>query len=146
MLVVVSERYRADPWAGLRRVRHFLGMPDRLPDELPERHVSAGYSEILSEADTARLRDLYAPDVAALKHLLGDALPEWEEFVRDEPLRPHLQGDVLSEWGELACALPDSGTAPPPGRSYPFLKGQRRRKRARPRQRGDGKEAGSKKT
>ncbi|CAK0909117.1 unnamed protein product, partial [Prorocentrum cordatum] len=68
------------PLPQLRRIRAFLGLdPDASgwdsASPLPESHVRGPYAEELPEADRARLRALYAQEVADLRALLADALP-----------------------------------------------------------------------
>ncbi|CAE8633865.1 unnamed protein product, partial [Polarella glacialis] len=86
LLVVVSERYRAEPRRELRRIRSFLGLgPGLESQEAPaEFHVRAtpdghGYVEQLQSTSPLRqtLREFYGRDVLRLRALLGDPIPEW---------------------------------------------------------------------
>jgi hypothetical protein len=77
--VVISERYRKDPFAELCEIRNFLGLTITAPMPLEEKHVGK-YVELLSVQERATLCDMYADDVSALKSLLDDTLPEWTDF------------------------------------------------------------------
>jgi hypothetical protein len=84
LLVVISERYRSHTKRELNRVRAFLGLADLPPEfaseQLIEHHVRGQYLETLSETERASCRNFYAEDVAKLKLLLSDEIPEWPDF------------------------------------------------------------------
>eukprot|EP00747_Dinoflagellata_sp_TGD_P202135 gnl/TRDRNA2_/TRDRNA2_75626_c0_seq2.p2 gnl/TRDRNA2_/TRDRNA2_75626_c0~~gnl/TRDRNA2_/TRDRNA2_75626_c0_seq2.p2 ORF type:complete len:112 (+),score=20.34 gnl/TRDRNA2_/TRDRNA2_75626_c0_seq2:414-749(+) len=84
-LVLISERFRARPHETLRKVAVFLGIEalDAWADgaeALEERHVRRRMVPPLEPSERAELCDLYAADVAELKTMLSDDLPEWEDF------------------------------------------------------------------
>lgn len=73
VLVEISEEMYADPQTSVDRVTDRLGLPRRSLRH-PEQH-NAEPDESLDPAVRARLRELLAPDVAAVEDLLDRSLP-----------------------------------------------------------------------
>ncbi|CAJ1431874.1 unnamed protein product [Effrenium voratum] len=102
VLVVISERFRADPRRELRRVLEFLGeeLPTAMPDDAFEpHHVRDVYwAPVPAQKGRLRraLRRFYGREVRRLRRMLDDPLPEWgEDFGCAPRLRSGLGSDRI---------------------------------------------------
>lgn len=79
--VVFQERMKKDQQAAYDEVLSFLGAPSaQLPPVQRSNTGNYSKSDPLSPELRKRLVEFYAPDVARLKTLLNDPLPEWTDF------------------------------------------------------------------
>jgi len=94
--VVISERFRANPAEVVAGVRSFFGLPAWQGSvSVPERHVRWEYEERLAAGERELLRDMYAEDVARLKAMLDDQLPEWQDFITCCPADDAVTRNIL---------------------------------------------------
>ena len=80
VLVIISERYKANPDSFRSYIRRFIGLPEDNNTVSYPVWNEHRYYEPIAEDDRVFLRGIYDSEVHRLRRLIGDDIPEWSDF------------------------------------------------------------------